>query len=149
MQQGWTETVLRDKQLVTCTGLIFYWPGCKLSSDGKYISCTTKIYDYPVQNFATAEMCPTATVYLWHLMRVAAMVSFLIDIVHDSAVGEIHPDEREEWSRLLEFCFNELIVWYLKEVYDYDWTTPLESEVKMCRHWTDTDPEGWDAKWEI
>ncbi len=149
MQRGWTEQVLNTKQLCTATGLIFYWPGCKLSSDGKYIRYTTQIYDYPVQNFATAEMCPTATVYLWHLMRVAGMRSFLINLVHDSAVGEIHPDEREEWSRLMEFCFNELIVWYLKEVYDYDWTTPLESEVKICRHWTDTDPKGWDGKWEI
>ena len=145
MQRGWTETVLKEKQLRTASGLIFYWPDCKLSGDGKYIKRTTQIFDYPVQSFATADMSPTATLYLWHLMRVAGMQSFLIDLVHDSAVGEIHPDEREDWSSLLKYCFNELIVWYLKEVYDYTWVTPLESEVTIQPYWNDADQEFWNG----
>lgn len=147
MQEGWTETVLRDKQLTTATGLIFYWPGCKMSNDGRYIKYTTNIYDYPIQSFATAEMCPTATVYLWHIMRAAGMESFLINLVHDSAVGEIHPDEREQWAEYMQYCFNELIVWYLQKVYAYDWTTPLESEVNIFQHWDDKSPTEWDAQW--
>ncbi len=147
MQTAWTHTVLREKELRTASGLIFYWPGCKLSKDGKYIKYTTQIFDYPVQSFATAEMSPTATLYLWHLMRVAGMESFLIDLVHDSAVGEIHPDEREAWSALLMYCFNILIVWYLKEVYDYTWTTPLESEVNIQPYWNDT--KEWADQWRL
>lgn len=145
MQKGWTETVLRDKQLRLASGLILYWPDCKLSKDGKYIRYTTNIYDYPVQSIATAEMCTTATVYLWHLMRVAGMESFLINIVHDSAVGEIHPNEREQWSDYLAYCMNVLIVWYLKAVYDYEWVTPLASEVSMKPYWDDSD--GWIDQW--
>ena len=147
MQSGWTESVLQDKNLRTASGLTFYWPGCKLTQDGRYIRYTTQIYDYPVQSFATAEMCPTATVYLWHLMRAARMESFLVNLVHDSAVGEIHPDEREQWSAYMMYCFNEKIVWYLKQVYDYEWVTPLESEVNMYPHWDDNDPAVWDAQW--
>ena len=141
--------MLKTKQLRLASGLIFYWPGCKMSSDGKYIKYTTNIYDYPVQSLATAEMCPTATVYLWHIMRAAGMESFLINLVHDSAVGEIHPDEREQWSHYMQYCFNELIVWYLKQVYDYEWTTPLESEVNIYQHWTDSSPTEWDAQWSV
>ena len=148
MQYNWSLEVLRTKQLVhPATGLIFYWPGCKLTYDGKYIKYTTQIYDYPVQNLATGEMAPTATVYLWHLMRVAEMESFLINIVHDSAVGEIHPDEVDQWKYLLEDCFNKVIVWYLDEVYNYEWVTPLASECSMCRWWTSDDPK-WVEQWE-
>lgn len=147
MQQGWVDTVLREKCLTTCTGLIFYWPGAKLSRDGKYVKYTTQISNYPIQSLATAEMCPTATVYLWHLMRVAEMQSFLVNLVHDSAVGEIHPDERDQWAAYMEYCFNELIVWYLQTVYAYEWITPLESEVNIFKHWDDSKPEEWMAQW--
>jgi hypothetical protein len=81
------------------------------------------------------------------MMRAAGMESFLINLVHDSAVGEIHPDEREQWAHYMQYCFNELIVWYLKEVYAYDWTTPLESEVNIYQHWTDANPAKWDEQW--
>jgi DNA polymerase I-like protein with 3'-5' exonuclease and polymerase domains len=146
MQRGWTETVLRTKQLRVASGLLFYWPDCKLSRDGKYIKFTTQIYDYPVQSIATAEMIPTSTVYLWHMMKAAGMESFLIDIVHDSAVGEIHPDEREQWTEYLKYCFNVHIVEYLKTVYNYDWVCPLASDVKMSEYWSDS-PE-WSEQWQ-
>lgn len=145
MQTGWTEEVLSTKQLRCASGLIFYWPECKLSRDGKYIKYTTNIFDYPVQSIATAEMIPTSTVYLWHMMKLVQMLSFLIDIVHDSAVGEIHPDEREQWAEYLKYCFNVLIVWYLKTVYDYEWVTPLASDVVFGDYWGDK--PGWADQW--
>jgi len=151
MQQRWGDEVLRQKSLRTASGLRFYWPNARLNQRGNDVAWPEKqqIYDYPVQSFATAEMCPTATVYLWHMMRAAEMQSFLIALVHDSAVGEIHPDEREQWSEYLQYCFNEWIVEYLKRVYDYEWITPLASEVKMYQHWDDKNPEKWLAQWEI
>jgi DNA polymerase I-like protein with 3'-5' exonuclease and polymerase domains len=148
MQVAWTHEVLRTKVLVhPATGFRFYWPKCKMSGKSGYIKYTTNIFDYPVQNMATAEMSPTATVYLWHLMKAAKMLSFLINIVHDSAVGEIHPAEKEQWKYLLEECFNVIIVWYLKEVFDYDWECPLESETKFGHHWTDNGDD-YMAQWE-
>ena len=146
MQSGWTREVLKTKQLTMPSGLIFYWPDCTLTQSD-YITFTTQIYDYPIQSFATADLAPTATVYLWHLMKAADMASFLINIVHDSAVGELHPDETELWSTLLAECFNTTIVWYLKEVYDYDWTCPLATEVKLHEAWSYRD--GWEKQWRI
>jgi DNA polymerase I-like protein with 3'-5' exonuclease and polymerase domains len=149
MQAGWAETVLRTKQLRLASGLLFYWPNARLNPRGKIAwPESTQIYDYPIQSLATAEMCPTATVYLWHMMRVTEMQSFLINLVHDSAVGEIHPDEREQWAEYMQWCFNEYIVRYLKQVYCYEWTTPLESEVNILPHWDDHAPEEWMAQWE-
>ncbi len=148
MQEAWTDEVLKTKQLrIPCSGLIFYWPGCKMTDSG-YILFTTNIYDYPIQSTATAEMCPTATVYLWHLMKAAQMQSFLINLVHDSSVGEIHPDEREQWTAYAQWCYNELIVWYLDKVYGYKWTAPLDSEVKINPYWGSSDVN-WTQKWEV
>ena len=145
MQTAWAIEVWRTKQLrIPGSGLIFYWPDCELTQRG-YITYTTQIYDYPVQSFATADLAPTATVYLWHLMRVAEMESFLVNIVHDSAVGELHPEEIEEWSELLAASFNKIIVWYFKEVYDYEWTCLLETDVKTGRYWDE--PKGWLEQW--
>lgn len=147
MQEGWADEVLKTKKLrLACSGLVFYWPQCKMTDSG-YILFTTNIYDYPIQSTATADMCPTATVYLWHLMRTAKMQSFLINLVHDSSVGEIHPDEREQWTAYAQWCYNELIVWYLEKVYGYKWMTPLDSEVKINPYWGSSDIS-WTQKWE-
>ena len=147
MQEGWVDEVLKTKQLrIPCSGLIFYWPHCRMT-DGGYILFTTNIYNYPIQSTATAEMCPTATVYLWHLMRIAEMQSFLINLVHDSSVGEIHPDEREQWTAYAQWCYNELIVWYLDTVYGYKWTVPLDSEIEINTYWGSSD-EDWIKQWE-
>ena len=51
-QESWAYTVLKDKQLRTQTGLIFYWPDCVLEEtrDGRgYIRHRTAIFNYPVQ----------------------------------------------------------------------------------------------------
>ena len=150
MQTGWADTVLRRKCLRTATGLQFYWPNAKVNRRGE-LGWPEKqqVYDYPIQSFATAEMCPTASVYLWHIMRAVGMESFLVALVHDSAVGEIHPDERDPWAAYLQYCFNKLIVWYLRQVYDYEWVTPLASEVNIFPHWDDAEPVEWLAQWEI
>ena len=145
MQHAWTGEVARTKQLRMASGLIFYWADCQLTDRG-YITYTTQIYNFPVQSFATADLAPTATVYLWHLMRVAGMESFLVNLVHDSAVGEIHPDETDLWAELLTACFDPIIRWVFKEVYDYTWTTPLATEVKFSPHWGDS--KEWCSQWE-
>lgn len=148
MQEGWTHTVLGLGELRTASGLKFYWPGCHMSESG-YIKYTTQIYDYPVQMFATADMVPTSTVYLWHFMQALDMRSFLIDVVHDSAVGELAPQEIGVWGSLLEYCFNHLIVWYLHETYSYEWVTPLASEMAAYEHWTDGNPDAFMKQWEL
>jgi DNA polymerase I-like protein with 3'-5' exonuclease and polymerase domains len=146
MQAGWTKTVLKTKQLTIPSGLIFYWPNCELTNSG-YITYSTQIYDYPIQSFATADLAPTATVYLWHYMKAAKMQSFLINIVHDSAVGELHPDEADLWSAMLAECFNVNTVWYFKHVYNYDWTCPLATEVKLHDSWGYY--KGWEDQWNL
>ena len=46
-QKGWTYEVLADGCLRTPYGMIFHWPGTKMSVTG-YIDNTTSIYNYPI-----------------------------------------------------------------------------------------------------
>ena len=47
-QKGWTYEVLADGCLRTPYGMIFHWPGTKMSVTG-YIDNTTSIYNYPIK----------------------------------------------------------------------------------------------------
>lgn len=134
-QEGWIDEVLTHKQLRTITGLIFYWPDTKLHKSG-YVSNREAICNYPVQMFATADIMPIAIRYLWQLMHILKLQSFMCNTIHDSAINEIHPDEKEVWKEIAELSFNHLVVDYMEEMYGIDFNMPLEVEVKVKDHWS-------------
>lgn len=149
-QQGWAFDVLRDKQLRTESGLIFYWPDTRLTPSG-YITNTTSIYNYPVQSFATAEIIPIALVYCWHRMRSHKLRSFLVNTIHDSIIGEIHPDETGAFTEIARQSLTSDCFVYLQRVYNVAFTVPLGCETKIGSHWGEgkaedynLDPESYD-----
>jgi DNA polymerase I-like protein with 3'-5' exonuclease and polymerase domains len=131
-QRGWTNRVVADKKLVTEYGLIFYWPDCALQRSG-YITHTTSIYNYPVQGFATAEIIPIALICAWHRMK--DMKSFLVNTVHDSIIGEIHPEEINEWHNLAQQCLIRDCYNIIKRLYNINLTVPLGAGVLVDSHW--------------
>jgi len=133
-QRKWTHKVLEDKKLRTEYGLIHYWPDCRMSSSG-YISYTTSIYNYPVQGFATAEIIPLAIVCAWH--RMENMESFLVNTVHDSIIGEVHPDEVELWHELAKVCLIDDVYDILIKLYGIRLVVPLGAGVMLSSHWGD------------
>lgn len=150
-QQGWAFDVLRDKQLRTESGLIFYWPDTRLTPSG-YITNTTSIYNYPVQSFATAEIIPIALVYCWHRMRSHKLRSFLVNTIHDSIIGEIHPDETGAFTEIARQSLTSDCFVYLQRVYGVAFTVPLGCETKIGSHWGEgkaedynLDPESYDG----
>lgn len=150
-QQGWAFDVLRDKQLRTESGLIFYWPDTRLTPSG-YITNTTSIYNYPVQSFATAEIIPIALVYCWHRMRSHKLRSFLVNTIHDSIIGEIHPDETGAFTEIARQSLTSDCFVYLQRVYNVAFTVPLGCETKIGSHWGEgkaedynLDPESYDG----
>ena len=131
-QRGWAQTVLRDKCLVTESGLIYYWPHTKLTSSG-YITESTKIYNAPVQGLATAEIIPIALVCAWHRMQ--DMKSFLINTVHDSIIAEVSPDETEEWEEISKQCLIDDVYDLLTKLYNVHLTVPLGVESTISDRW--------------
>jgi DNA polymerase-1 len=143
-QEGWVREVLKTKQLRLPHGFVFYWPFAKATHTG-YVTHTAEIYNYPVQHFATAEIVLIGVTYLWHMMYVEQMQSFLINTVHDSAIGEIHPDEKELFKQLAVKACDEMVVKYLKAVYNIDFDIPLAVDATFGSHWAEK--KGWADKY--
>lgn len=133
-QEQWKQEVLKTKQLRTATGLIFHWPDTVVTRSG-YITNTTSICNYPVQMLATADIIPIAVTYLYHRMVAAELQSFLVNTIHDSAISEVHPDERDVMKELYVKTFTDDVYSYLKKMYGIDFNVPLEADVKFTTYW--------------
>lgn len=138
-QERWKDEVEHTLQLVTKTGLIFYWPDTKWEGRGKnlYLRNTTSICNFPVQSFATADIIPIAVVIMWRLLTLYGLKSFIINTIHDSIILEIHPDEVEKVSELGELSFISGVKGYLKAVYNIDFNVPLDVETKIGDYWNE------------
>ena len=64
------------------------------------------------------------------------MKSCIINEVHDSIVVDTHPDEIEEMPYLISTAMLTVIV-DLMEKYNYEFSVPLEVEVKQGKNWLD------------
>jgi len=144
-QTEWTHQVLKDKKLTTEYGLIYYWPECRMTRNG-YIIHSTNIFNYPVQGLATAEIIPIGLVCAWHRMR--DMESFLVNTVHDSIVGEIHPDEEKLWHELGRTCFIDDTYTVLHSLYGVDLTVPLGAGVMVGSHWANKEAKASETVYE-
>lgn len=137
-QRGWAIEVLNTGKLVTRYGMQFFWPGTKASRSG-YIDNTTSIFNFPIQGFATGEIIPIALVCFWH--RSKDLDLQIINTIHDSVVSRVHKDCVEEYKKLSVQCFTYDVFKFLREVYSYDFVTPLGAGVKVSRNWGDADKE--------
>lgn len=133
-QRGWCYNVLKEGCLRIASGLIFYWPETKQTASG-YITNTPSIFNYPVQSFATADIIPISLVYVWHLLRVEQMSTYLVNTVHDSIIGEICPGEEKRFADVCKASFTRHVFDFLRRVYGISFTCPLGVEVKIGSHW--------------
>lgn len=134
-QDSWCWEVLKNKKLVTETGLIFHWPDCKM--DGRYIKYRTNIFNYPVQYLATGEIIPIAFIFFWHRIKSEGLKMFLVNTVHDSVIAEVPSDEKEKFHELAKISFTKDVYTYLKKVYNIAFTVPLGTESKIGEFWSE------------
>lgn len=134
-QTQWTYDVLRDKELRTPYGLVFYWPDTNVSKSG-YINNTTSIFNYPIQGFATGEIIPIVLVSLWHKLKDWPVRIILT--VHDSIIMEVREDvDMEELKKIIAHAFTTDVYNFLDEVYGYTFRVPLGAEIKYGQWWGD------------
>lgn len=133
-QTDWTYEVLANKKLVTETGLILYWPDCKLSRNN-YITYSTEIANAPIQMFCGAEIVPIALVHFWYRLQINEMESFICNTVHDSIAGEVAPDEVELWNDLAKEACTSDVYRYLDEMYGIKFSVPLAIAYSVDEHW--------------
>lgn len=133
-QSSWTMVVARDKLLVTPWGYRFYWPEAEISNRG-YVTHTTEIFNYPIQQLATAEIIPLVLVLLWHSTAHLGDKVLLVNTIHDSIVAEVHKDAVDEYRDLLVRAFTVDIYPMLKKIYDMDFDVPLGCGFKAGEFW--------------
>lgn len=132
-QYGWSLEVLKNKELRTPYGMIFYWPDTTMMRNGK-VTNTTAIFNYPVQGLATAEIIPIVLVSLWKRLR-DLDVKFVLT-VHDSIVLEVGPDvDRRSLYNTIARAFTRDVYDFLQQVYGYEFITPLGCGVKEGEVW--------------
>jgi len=131
-QVGWTNEVLLTNKLVTPYGMIFYWPHTRVSASG-YIDHTTQIFNLPLQGVATAEIVPLALVCFWH--RTKDLELEITNTVHDSIVAEVSEKDAQEAEEVAELSMTSDVYMLLKKLYNYEWTVPLDVEVKIGTRW--------------
>lgn len=145
-QQQNVDGVLRTGKLRIPSGLIFYWPDTRVTPTG-FITNSQSICNYPVQNFATAELVILALVLLWYYMKAEDMQSYICNTVHDSIISEICPGEEELYEKLAVKALTTDVVELMRKLFDYDFVTPLDAELVVRSHWSDT--EKWKEKYLI
>ena len=131
-QRGWALKCVDQKQFTTAYGMTFYFPLAKIKKSG-YISESTKIYNFPIQGFATGEIIPIALVYFWHRTRDMRVKIFCT--VHDSVPCKVHKDEVEAAKAVAKQCFTYDVYEFLERVYHYKMHVPLGVGTKVGSHW--------------
>lgn len=134
MQMGWVHIVLRDKVLVTPTGLKFYWPDTRMTSSG-YITNTPSIFNYPVQSGATADCIPVSLVYLFWEIEALGLDAFLINTVHDSVIGDVAKKDLDRYHETVVHCFLDKTYEYFDVVFGIEMYVPLGVGFKAGSHW--------------
>jgi DNA polymerase I-like protein with 3'-5' exonuclease and polymerase domains len=134
-QTKWKYSAVQTGKVRIPSGLEFFFPGTRLLGNG-YITNSTKICNYPVQSFATADIIPIALVYMWKEMKRQKLKSFIVNTIHDSGVCEVHPEEIQILYKIGLDCFTTKVYNYLYDVYGVEFDVPLGVGYKVGTHWT-------------
>lgn len=152
--EGNVHKVLADGVLALPWGMRYYWPHARISSSG-YINCSTAVYNYPIQGFATAEIIPIAVASFRQRIAEAEDSGLikpgdivLLNTVHDSIISDIAESALEVWKDIARQAFTMDVYAYLQNVYNYDFDlVPLGVGMNYGTHWADkaNAEEEWDV----
>jgi DNA polymerase I-like protein with 3'-5' exonuclease and polymerase domains len=139
-QESWCIQVGNNKQFTTEWGMTFYYPEARVSHTG-YLNVRTKVFNIPIQSFATADIIPIGLAYAWYRLRGAQ--TFLVNTVHDSLEAEIHPEEVQLYKDVMIQSLSHDVYSYLDKVYDVQFSVPLGVGITIGKYWGEL-PEGED-----
>lgn len=146
-QMGWVHQVLRDKSLKLPWGVRFYFPNARMDDRGR---CADKpsIFNYPIQNLATAEIIPVSLTYLYWRCNLWGLRVRFVNTVHDSVVALVHKADLAEFKRLARIAFLDDTYRYLEEVYGLEMNVPLGLGIKAGTHWGEGPEEKYSAPYK-
>lgn len=142
----WHQDLLKEavstKKIVLPTGREYAFPFARFNRYGG-ISGGTKVKNYPVQGFATADIVPCSSILVMAYYNQYNLQSKVILEVHDENVVDLHPDEIEIGMELLGLGM--LNAQYdIFERYGIRLNLPLEIELAVGDNWLEVKP--WHMK---
>lgn len=124
------EQAIKYHKIILPSGREYSFPHAKRRYDGSSTDAT-KIKNYPVQGFATADMMPVAIIALYRKMKeVKDLQSKLVMTTHDDVIADTHPKELKLMPEIMVETLGNLHH-LLKVRYDIDFNVPLKIEIKQ------------------
>lgn len=127
------ETAMTTGIVTIPSGREYAFPGVTRLRGGRF-KHQTRIVNYPVQGFATADIVPLACIRALRLFRKHNVRSKLIITVHDSIVVDCHPDEVTLIANILTEAMTN-VHFEMKERWDYTTVLPFKIEILCGETW--------------
>lgn len=134
-QEAWALTAAEQGFIETEWGMKYYFPDVSVGRHGHVIG-KQKVFNYPIQGFATAEIIPIGLVFFWFRTRKADLI--ITNTIHDSIVAEVPPHELELFQAVAVQSLTKDVYTYLEQVYAVNMTVPLGVGIKMGTHWAES-----------
>lgn len=123
------QKALKKEYIRLPSGREYFFPYAKRTQGG-YVKESTKIVNYPVQGFATADLVPLGGIAILRLFAAHGLSSKLCLTTHDDFCADIYPGEEDIVTKLMiqgmlslpEMC---------KEFYGIDFEYPIEVEMNI------------------
>ena len=129
------DCAIRKGMVVLPSGREFDFSGTTRTRTGGATNAT-KIKNYPVQSFATADLVQLCIVHLFENLSKNGLVSRIVNTVHDSVLIDCPPEEVSQVSDLIdELLSTDSINQLIQDFYDIKMTVPLEIEQKKGSNW--------------
>lgn len=138
-QNQWLAEALATKRVVLPWGMQFYFPYIRMDKSG-YVNERTKVFNAPIQSFATAELIPIQGIYMWHMQRPVDGIE-MVNTVHDSFLSEVEPGEFEAYREIVLESWKQ-VYFYVERVYGMTMEgLPLGTEISWGSHWGQSEGE--------
>ena len=125
------EEAITTKKIVSPSGREYAFPHCKRASHGG-ASQRTRVRNYEVQGFATADIVPWAVILIAN--EIQRLRSKVVNTVHDSILLDVHPDEVDV-ARIYTGQALGRLEQHLYGFYGIHMLVPLTFEAKMGPTW--------------
>lgn len=132
------EEALKNKEIVLPSGRTYSFPFIRRTYKGG-VSESTKVKNYPVQGFATADIVPAVTIEICNEIKRQGLEEEVIYIlnVHDSIVFDCKKDRLASIVKML-YSYFHMTKEIIQKRYGYEMLIPMDGEVKAGINWFNT-----------
>lgn len=148
-QEGWLAEVAQNGTFRTAWGMEFSFE-CHMNRHGTLINSKTykpvgpQVYNYPVQNLATAEIVPIAICALYRRCKERELDVKFVNTVHDSIICYVRKTDMEAFNEEAGKAFTKDVYEHLDMMYGLEFPHILGTEVVYGDHWNEGEEYVYD-----